>query len=216
MSDQAELERVAELLPRLAMAVVYQCMTSPSGVAIDKSHLRHAWLIAKSVERIANSHGYWTQESAQALLDMQQAMLEALRLIHGQERGVPPEPDHVDQTGGRWVLQRGTGETDHDHAARNLLPLDGGLSPEVRELKRQLSRAIVYATEAAGAWDQPTFLRSVGFPEDWIVRAIDELDQHALYEFVQVYDAAAAKGGWQSLAEIVREVTQRQRFKEWP
>lgn len=91
MSEQAELERLAELLPRLAMAVVYQCMRSPDGIAIDKPHLRHARLIAKSVERIANSHGYWTQESAQALLDMQQAMLEALRVLHDQERGVPPE-----------------------------------------------------------------------------------------------------------------------------
>ncbi|ODT79159.1 MAG: hypothetical protein ABS76_21470 [Pelagibacterium sp. SCN 64-44] len=91
MSDQAELERLSELLPRLAMAVVYQCMRSPEGIAPDKPHLRHCWLIAKSVERIADAHGYWTQESAQALLDMQQAMLEALRLIHGQERGVPQD-----------------------------------------------------------------------------------------------------------------------------
>jgi len=91
MSEQAELERLAELLPRLAMAVVFQSMRSPDGIAIDKPHLRHAWLIAKSVERIADVHGYWTPESTQALLDMQQAMLEALRVLHGQERGTPPE-----------------------------------------------------------------------------------------------------------------------------
>lgn len=91
MSEQADLERLAELLPRLAMAVVYQCMRSPAGVAIDKPHLRHVWLIAKSVERIADANGYWTPESTQALLDMQQAMLEALRVLHDQERGVPPE-----------------------------------------------------------------------------------------------------------------------------
>lgn len=87
----SELERLSELLPRLAMAVIFQCMRSPHGIAIDKPHLRHAWLIAKSVERIHEAHGYWTQESSQALLDMQQAMLEALRLLHGQERGVPPD-----------------------------------------------------------------------------------------------------------------------------
>jgi hypothetical protein len=83
MSEQAELERLSELLPRLAMAVIFQCMRSPHGIAIDKPHLRHAWLIAKSVERIADANGYWTPESTQALLDMQQSMLEALRLIHG-------------------------------------------------------------------------------------------------------------------------------------
>lgn len=43
------------------------------------------------LERIADANGYWTPESTQALLDMQQAMLEALRVLHDQERGVPPE-----------------------------------------------------------------------------------------------------------------------------
>lgn len=86
----------------------------------------------------------------------------------------------------------------------------------VRELKQQICRAIVYATEAGGQWDQPAFLRSIGFPEGWLNTAVEKPDRVPLYEFVQVYDAAAAKAGWQTLAEIVKEVTQRQRFKEWP
>ena len=83
-------------------------------------------------------------------------------------------------------------------------------------LKRQIARAIIYATEAAGAWDQPAFLRSIGMPEDWIVRAIEHVDTVPLSEFVDVYEAAAKAAGWQSLPAIVAEVTQRQRFREWP
>jgi hypothetical protein len=211
MSDQAELERVSELLPRLAMAVIFQCMRSPSGIAIDKPHLRHAWLMAKSVERIADSHGYWPQESAQSLLDLQQAMLEALRLLHGKERGVPQDLDYVDREGGEWALQRDPDEGDADYAARKLL-----FEGSDRELKRQIARAVIYATEAAGAWNQPAFLRSIGMPEDWIVRSFEDADSVPLDEFMRVYAAAAAKAGWQSMAEIVKEVTARQRFKEWP
>lgn len=121
MSDQAELDRLAELLPRLAMAVVYQCMRSPDGIAPDKPHLRHAWLIAKSVERIANCHGYWTQESAQAMLNMQQAMLDALRLLHGVERGVPQEfegPLFEDGTGRQYRARRRDNESDAEFEQR--------------------------------------------------------------------------------------------------
>lgn len=121
MSDQAELDRLAELLPRLAMAVVYQCMRSPDGIAPDKPHLRHAWLIAKSVERIANCHGYWTQESAQAMLNMQQAMLDALRLLHGVERGVPQEfdgPLFEDGTGRQYRVRRRSNESGAEFGKR--------------------------------------------------------------------------------------------------
>lgn len=98
-----------------------------------------------------------------------------------------------------------------DHVERN-----GGDKPEIRGLKRQLSRSIVYATEAASEWDQAAFLRGMGFQQDWMIYAFDTPARVPLCEFVQVYDAAAAKAGWQSLHAIVREVTQRQRFKEWP
>ena len=249
MADQKELERLSELLPRLAMAVIFQSMRSPDGIAVDKPHLRHTWLIARSVERIADAHGYWSQESTQALLDMQQAMLEALRLVHGQERGVPPEPDHGDRTGGEWQLQRDPDESDDDFERRWQLLENGGrvildvadlseaelekiadasipedlrwhsdnaLPPDLSELKRQIVRAIIYATEAAGQCDQPAFLRNIGMPEHWIVRAIEDVDRTELREFVGVYDAAAKAAGWKTLHEIVKEVTQRQRFREWP
>ncbi len=122
--------------------------------------------------------------------------------------------DYVDQHGGEWMLQRDPNESDADYAARKQLL--GGDKPEARELKRQLARSIVYATEAAGEWDQAAFLRGIGFPQDWMIYAFDTPARVALAEFVQVYDAAAAKAGWQALAEIVKEVMQRQRFKEWP
>lgn len=121
MSEQAELERLSELLLRLAMAVIYQCMTSPAGVAVDRPHLRHAWLIAKSVERIADSHGYWSQEATQAMLDMQQAMLESLRLLHGQERGVLQEfngPLFEDGTGRQYRVRRRDHESDAEFGKR--------------------------------------------------------------------------------------------------
>lgn len=94
--------------------------------------------------------------------------------------------------------------------------MDGGDKPEVCELKRQLSRSIVYATEAAGEWDQAAFLRGIGFPQDWMIYALDTPARVALREFIAVYEAAASKAGWQTLHEIVKEVTARQRFKEWP
>ena len=87
---------------------------------------------------------------------------------------------------------------------------------EIRELKRQLSRSIVYVTEAAGVWDQAAFLRSIDFPQDWMIYAYDTPPSVPLDEFVRVYDAAAKRAGWQPLHEIVKEVTQRQCFKEWP
>lgn len=121
MSDQTELERLCELLPRLAMAVIYQCMRSPDGIAIDEPHLRHCWLIAKSVERIAENHGYWSQEATQALLDMQQAMLEALRVLHKQERGVPQEfngPLFEDGTGRQYRVRRRDNESDAEFGKR--------------------------------------------------------------------------------------------------
>lgn len=121
MSDQSELERLSEMLPRLAMAVIFQSMRAPGGSAMDKPHLRHCWLIAKSVERIADSHGYWSQEATQALLDMQQAMLEALRVLHEQERGVPPEfegPLFEDGTGRQYRVRRCDNESDAEFGKR--------------------------------------------------------------------------------------------------
>ena len=121
MSDQSELDRLAELLPRLAMAAIYQCMRSPDGIAIDKPHLRHCWLIAKSVERIADRHGYWSQEATQALLDMQQSMLDALRVLHDQERGVLQElngPLFEDGTGRQYRVRRRDHESDAEFEKR--------------------------------------------------------------------------------------------------
>lgn len=94
--------------------------------------------------------------------------------------------------------------------------MDGGDRPEVIDLKWELSKAIVYATEAASAWDQPVFLRAIGMHEDWLNTAIEKPASVPLDEFVRVYDAAAKRARWQTLSEIVREVTQRQRFREWP
>lgn len=96
------------------------------------------------------------------------------------------------------------------------LDLDGRDKPEVLELKRQLSRSIVYVTEAAGEWDQAVFLRSIDFPQDWMIYAFDTPARVPLDEFVRVYDAAAKRARWQPLHEIVRQVTSRQRFREWP
>lgn len=90
------------------------------------------------------------------------------------------------------------------------------MSDEIRDLKWQLARAIIYATEAAAAFDQPALLRAIGMPEDWIARAVEAPASVPLEEFVRVYDAAAKRARWQTLSEVVREVTQRQRFKEWP
>lgn len=123
--------------------------------------------------------------------------------------------DHVDQHGGEWRLQRDPGESDDDYAARRQLLL-GGDKPEMRELKWELSKAIVYATEAAAAWDQPAFLRAIGMPEDWLNTAVEKPDSVPLDEFVCVYAAAAKRAHWQTLAEIVKGVTARQRFREWP
>lgn len=124
--------------------------------------------------------------------------------------------DHVDMHGAEWQLQRDPGESDEDYAARRQLLLDGGLSPEVRELKWQITRAIVYATEAAGLFDQPAFLRALGMHEDWLSIAVEKPDSVPLNEYVRVYDAAAKRANWQPLHAIAREVTARQRFKEWP
>lgn len=156
--------------------------------------------------------------------DIQQVreqLAEYRRLIDDTERvlkryrELAGTADYVDMDGGEWALQRDPDESDADYAARRMLLL-GGDKPEVRELKRQLSRSIVYATEAAGEWDQAAFLRGIGFSQDWMIYAFDTPARVALAEFVQVYDAAAKAAGWQTLAEILKEVTARQRFKEWP
>ena len=107
----------------------------------------------------------------------------------------------------RYRELAGTADHDDQH---------GGDKPEIRDLKRQLSRSIVYVTEAAGEWDQAAFLQSIGFPPDWMIYAFDTPASVPLYEYVKVYEAAAVKAGWQPLHEIVKEVTQRQRFREWP
>jgi len=83
-------------------------------------------------------------------------------------------------------------------------------------LKWELCKAIIHATEAARLWDQPRFLAAIGMPEDWLVRAINTPDDVPLDEYVRVYDQAAEQAGWQPIAEILKVVTLRQRYREWP
>lgn len=83
-------------------------------------------------------------------------------------------------------------------------------------IKAQLARGIVHATEAAGLGDQGAFLRAIGMRADWLARAIDDPASVPLEEYVRVFDEASAQAGWQSAAEIIREVIDRQRFGEWP
>lgn len=84
------------------------------------------------------------------------------------------------------------------------------------DIKSELVRATIYATEAAGLMNQPAFLTAIGMPERWIVDAIGKPENVPLEEYVRVYDAAADQAGWQPLHELLHEVTARQRFKEWP
>ncbi len=81
----------------------------------------------------------------------------------------------------------------------------------MRDVKHELVKAIVHATEAAGLWSQSRFLAAIGMPESWIRDAIDRPDEIPLDEYVRVYDQAAEQAGWLPLAAIVREITDRQR-----
>lgn len=154
------------------------------------------------------------QQVREQLAEYRRLIADTERVLrrYGELAGIA---DHVEMDGGEWMLQRDPNESDADYAARRLLLL-GGDKPEVRELKWQITRAIVYATEAAALWDQPAFLRALGMPEDWLNTAVEKPDDVPLDEFVPVYTAAAKRAGWQALSEIVKEVTARQRFKEWP
>lgn len=84
------------------------------------------------------------------------------------------------------------------------------------DLKWEMAKAIIRATEAAGLWDQPRFLEAIGMPGDWLKRAIEEPDTVPLEEYVRVYDQAAEQSGWKSTAEVIRTATEMQRFREWP
>lgn len=84
------------------------------------------------------------------------------------------------------------------------------------DLKWELAKAVVRATEAAGLMDQPRFLAAIGMPADWLMRAIDEPGTVPLDEYVRVYDQAAEQAGWKSAAAIIRTATELQRFNEWP
>lgn len=121
MSEKEELEYLDNMLRRTATAVIYQCMKSSVAGDVGRPHIRHSWLIAKSVERIAESHGYWTPAQQTALLDMQSTMLDALRLLHGQDRGVPPEFKGLlfeDGTGRQYRVRRHDGESDAEYDKR--------------------------------------------------------------------------------------------------
>lgn len=84
------------------------------------------------------------------------------------------------------------------------------------DIKSELVRSVIFATEAAGLMNQPAFLTAIGMPERWIVDAINTPEVVPLEEYVRVYDMAADQAGWQKLHEILHEVTARQRFREWP
>jgi len=90
------------------------------------------------------------------------------------------------------------------------------LTEPQRNIKAEIARGIVHATEAAGLADQGAFLQAIGMPADWLGRAIDEPDSVPLDDFVRVFDEASAQAGWHSTAEIIRSVVDRQRFGEWP
>lgn len=87
---------------------------------------------------------------------------------------------------------------------------------EIRMLKAALVRGIIFATEAAGLWDQLKFLRSIGTRENWLDSAVRDGVTVPLEEYVHVYNAAAEAAGWKSASQIFRSVTDYQRFKEWP
>ena len=84
------------------------------------------------------------------------------------------------------------------------------------DIKWQLARGIVHATENAGLADQRAFLQAIGMPGDWLKRAIDDPDSVPLDDFIRVLDEASAQAGWDSAAEIISAVVDRQRFREWP
>ena len=84
------------------------------------------------------------------------------------------------------------------------------------DIKWELCKGIIHATEAAGLWDQEAFLLAIDMRGDWIMHAVKTPDAVPLDEFVRVYDEAAAQAGWHSAAEIIREVVERQRFGHWP
>lgn len=84
------------------------------------------------------------------------------------------------------------------------------------DIKSELLRATIYATEAAGLMNQPAFLAAIGMPERWIGDAISTPEAVPLEEYVRVYDAAADQAGWRPLHEILNVVTLRQRYREWP
>lgn len=84
------------------------------------------------------------------------------------------------------------------------------------DIKSELVRSTIFATEAAGLMDQPAFLSAIGMRERWIVDAISKPDDVPLEQYVEVYDKAADQAGWQTLHEILHEVTARQRYREWP
>lgn len=79
------------------------------------------------------------------------------------------------------------------------------------DIKSELVRAIVFATEAAGLMNQPRFLSAIGMQETWIGDAIDRPETIPLEQYVRVYDMAAEQAGWLPLSAIVREITDRQR-----
>lgn len=219
--NESALERARELLadrhPDASTAIIDTFDIAYSGWEAD---YMGALITVDGVPEIVIIDRF-SGDSRPDIEQVREQLAEYRRLIADTERvlrryrELSGTVDHVDMHGAEWQLQRDPGESDEDYAARRQLLL-GGDKPEVRELKRQLSRSIVYATEAAGEWDQAAFLRGIGFPQDWMIYAFDTPAAVPLEEFVQVYDAAAAKAGWQSMAEIVKEVTARQRFREWP
>jgi uncharacterized protein (DUF433 family) len=176
MSDDTELNRLAELLPRLAMAVVQQSMRSPDGIAIDRPHLRHAWLVAEMVAEINDTTGYWTPEAASAVLDLRTAMIEALHVIHGSDRGIPPEPAGYDPAG--LELLRGTKPPD-----------------AVLRAKWELARVTALALEDAGL-SVADVAGDVGETAETLERWLDGiLHDVSLDRLAQIYAVVAARTG---------------------
>lgn len=75
-----ELDRVDDLLRRTTMALVYQCMLPPNG-EVTKDHLWHCVWLAQDIENLYRARGHWNRPAAGALIDMNSARLEAVRLI---------------------------------------------------------------------------------------------------------------------------------------
>lgn len=88
--------------------------------------------------------------------------------------------------------------------------------PQHKDIKLQLARGVIRATEAAGAMDQPKFLQSIDMPTDWLARAMNDPGNVPLDEYVRVFDGAAERAGWWGTGQIIREVVERQRFGHWP